>query len=176
MPRSLLRAGIAASAALLISAGAIAPASAATSWRAPFDRDSLNRSTPSGHGYLKGTFSWQWQNTRIGTRDERASFTGRLYLQGRRNSCAHVRVTTYVGGKLMNTGAKVEKRFPSRGFLTYCRRDGRGSAPIGGSDVQGRSTFDIGQFKGARINVCYTRNRATPPSGDCYNFTVRPGD
>ena len=162
---------------LLSSTAFAVPASAATSWDAPFDRDSLDRSVPSNRAYLKGTFSWQWQDTMRANRDQRASFSTRLYLQGPRNSCAHLRVTTYVGGKWTNDGSNVEKRFPaSGGFYTYCQSDGRGSVGLSGVDVQDRSIFDIGTFKSARLSVCWTRNRATPPSGDCYNFIVHPGD
>jgi len=162
--------------ALLLSAVFVAPASAATTWDAPFDRDSLARSTPSNRAYLTGTFSWQWQDTSRANRDERASFSTRLYLQGPNSSCAHLRITTYVGDRWLDNGSQVEKRFPASGFYTYCQSDGRGSVALSGADVQDRSIWDIGTFKSARINVCWTPNRATPPSGDCYNFTVHPYD
>lgn len=161
---------------LLVSVGFVAPASAATDWEAPFDRDNLDRSTPSNRAYLTGTFSWQWQDTSRANRDQRASFSTRLHLQGRNNSCARLLITTYVGGKWTNDGSNVEKRFPESGFYTYCQADGRGSRALSGADVQDRSIGDIGRFKSARIHVCWTRNRATPPGGDCYSFTVHPGD
>ncbi len=162
--------------ALLMAVALITPASAATSWDAPFDTDSVARSTPSNRAYLTGSFSWQWQDTSRANRDERASFSTRLHLQGPRNSCARLRITTYVGDRWRNQGSQVEKRFPSSGFSTYCQSDGRGSVALSGADAQDRSIWDIGAFKSARINVCWTRNSATPPSGDCYNFSVHPGD
>jgi hypothetical protein len=160
---------------LLLTIGAV-PAQAATSWSAPFDRDGLDRSTPSNKAYLRGTFSWQWQDSSAANRDQRASFATTLHLQGARDSCARLRITTYVGDKWSNNGSHVEKHFPASGYYTYCQADGRGSTALSGADVQDRSFLDIGTFKSATINVCWTRNRATPAGGDCYNFTVRPGD
>lgn len=175
MNRNAIRGALMAPVVALLSAVLVAPASA-TTWEAPFDRDNLDRSTPSNRAYLTGTFSWQWEDSSAANRDQRASFDTRLHLQGRDDSCAHLRITTYVGGPYTNDGSNVEKRFPSSGFYTYCQADGRGSTALSGADIQDRSFWDIGTFKSARINVCWTPNRATPPSGDCYNFSVHPGD
>jgi hypothetical protein len=159
---------------------AIAGPAAATNWNKPFDTDDISRSSPSNKAYTIGSFTWQWESCH-GNCDERAAFSAVLHVQGARNSCARLKITTYVGDSLMDNGDKVEKHFPENtsanfGYYTYCSTTGTGSKTFTGADIQDRSIMDIGTFHRADIRVCWTLNTATPPGGDCYAFTIHPGD
>lgn len=146
------------------------------------DTDSISRSTPSNRAYSSGTFTWQYDSSSSGNYDQLAKFSAKLVLQGPANGCARLKILTYVGGKWTNDGENLEKRFPESkttnfGYYTYCSASGSGtSSTFSGSDIQDRSIWDIGRFKKADITVCWTANRATPPGGDCYAFTVHPWD
>lgn len=165
-----------AAAAMCLAMVTTASPASAVSWEKPFDTDGIGRSTPSNNAYTTGSFTWQWQDSSAANRDQRAAFNARLHLQGSRNSCARLQIRTYVGSKLMNSGATLEKAFPSSGYYTYCQADGRGYVNLSGADIQDRSITDIGTFKKATVRVCWTRNKTTPPGGDCYGFTIHPGD
>lgn len=173
----LLRSSIIAVALVFVASAA----AYADDWKSPWDTDNLDRSVPSNRAYITGSFTWQRQDTSAANFDERAEFSTTLYLRGPDGSCARLRVITFVGDRWRNAGEQLEKRFPGDssanfGYNTFCQTDGWGSVALGGSDVQDRSFWDIGRFKAAKISICWTRDRSTPPGGDCYNFTVHPGD
>lgn len=176
MQNRLSRSLVAGTVGVLAVVFAAGPA-AAESYDAPFDTDSISRSTPSNKAYLTGSFTWQYEDSSSANRNQRAAFSAKLTLQGDKNSCARFRIKTYVGNSLTNEGSQVEKSFPSSGYYTYCQSDGKGtSSTYSDSDIQDRSFTDIGRFKKAVINICWTKNTATPPGGDCYGFTIHPGD
>lgn len=109
----------------------------------------------------------------------RRSIVGQLFAYA--SALWGMRIMTYVGGKWTNSGSNLEKRFPEDastnfGYYTFCQTDGHGYVVLSGADIQDRSIWDIGTFKSANISVCWTRTRSTPPGGDCYNFTIHPGD
>lgn len=130
-------------------------------------------STPSNRAYVKGKVYMYDDADGIFNEDQRFKFTARLYLQGPRRGCAHLRIKTYVGGKLTNKGYNLEKTFPADGYYRFCAPDGRGVSKIyTGSDVQDRSIGDIGRFKRATLRICWTANERTPVGGDCYSMRI----
>lgn len=164
---------------VLLSVLIAGPASA-TNWKKPFDTDDISRSSPSNKAYTRGSFTWQDEQCH-GNCDQRAAFSVALHVQGAKKSCARLKITTYVGDSLMNNGNIVEKHFPENtsanfGYYTYCSASGKGSKTFSGADIQDRHFTDIGTFKKADIRVCWSKNTATPPGGDCYAFTIHPGD
>lgn len=181
--RSLTRAASVATAVVALTAATATPALAADTrdWKKPFDTDTVAGSSPSGKAYVTGSFAWADEDSRSANHDQKASFKVALKVNGPAGSCARLRIRTYVGERWRNNGLHLEEQFPLKPVASdyqhysYCPSSGKGTLYLSGYDIQDRSIGDIGAFKRATFNVCYTRSRSVPPGGDCYDWYVLAG-
>jgi hypothetical protein len=168
----------------VVATAVLAPMAAfAQSWDTR-DTDSLNRSTPSQNVYSTSSYiKWQMEDLDYPSGqqpDDRAVWNVKLNLNGRKGSCARLRIVTY---KTAGLGLdKVSKRFPADsktnyGYYTYCQSDGKGSKTYTGTDHLNVTLATVyGDLKNAKVSICYTKSKSVPPGGDCKNFTVKWGD
>lgn len=167
-------------AALSIVVGSAGSASA-HAWRTPYDKDNIDRSTPSQKAYTTGgVFSWQKEHVHrpsLQVEDYKASFRLKLAVNGSKKSCGQFKITTYKRKNKAGSPSAVSKKFPSSGYYKYCPASGKGSKAYSGAD-----RLDVGQnsyytrFDRAVIRICWTRSTSVPTGGDCYQFTIRSGD
>lgn len=151
----------------------------AKTWKT-YDTDSLNRTVPSGKAFTTASsFTWQNESIRGQVPDVRAKFRVNLRLDGRKGSCAWLRVITYQDNGLKRA---VSKRFPSSasknfGYYAYCQADGKGVKTYTGiDDLNNHLINNYNDIDLAKVSICYTASKSRAPSGDCFNLTIKKGD
>ncbi|MBK6870425.1 MAG: hypothetical protein IPG94_03260 [Kineosporiaceae bacterium] len=161
------------------SASAVTTTVAATTWVTD-DTDLLEVASTNGKAEITpATIVWQHEGGIQVYEDARAAWQARLRVDGGPNSCAYLKVTTYM--KDNNGNESISKLFPAKGtephgYFHVCKDDGKGSNLFTGADViDNHLGAAPHHFSRVVAEVCYAKDLQSVGFA-CAKITKHPGD